>query len=537
MTRSWYLSKTDLSADYGGEYKEGMVGFPRYINPILAQTNDVDRDITKIIFSGLLKYNYEGKLEPDLAEKYSISPDGKTYTFSLKRNIKWHDGKNLTADDVIWTIQAIQNPDYKSPLRMSWRGIEMEKIDDFTFSFKIGNVYVPFLGNLTFGILPKHLWEKISSVNFPLAEYNLKPIGSGPYKFKEIQKDKAGTIKSLKLESWSDYYFKEPYIETIIFKFFKDEDSAIGAYNSKEVDGLNFISAANVNKLKNNFNLNKFIFPRYFAVFFNQTQSKVLSDKNIRQALAYGVNKDELIEKALSGQAQIVNLPLPEIIFKYNHPLNLKTYNFNLKEAAKILDEAKWLMAEKNGINLREKTFANQNLALEFSLMTVETPELIQIANLLKSNWEKIGVKINLEIKSTAEIQENIRSRQYQALLFGEVLGLNPDPFAFWHSSQKKDPGLNLSLYDSKEVDKLLEEIRQELNEEIKNQKYEQFQRLILEDLPAIFLYSPVYLCPVSKNIKVDDLYPDTKFKIVSIPSERFSQIEKWYIETKRVWK
>jgi len=511
-----------------------MVGFPRYINPILAQTNDVDRDIAKVVFSGLLKYNSEGKLEPDLAEKYSISPDGKTYTFSLKKNIKWHDGEKLLADDVIWTVQAIQNPDYKSPLRMSWRGVEVEKIDDFTFSFKLSNVYAPFLNNLTFGILPKHIWEKISSTNFPLAEYNLKPIGSGPYKFKEIQKDKAGTIKSLKLEAWSDYYFKEPYIKTIVFKFFKDEDSAIGAYNIKEVDGLNFISAANLSKLKNNFNLNKFILPRYFAVFFNQTQSKVLSDKNVRQALAYGVNKDELIEKALSSQAQIINLPLPEIIFQ--PPPNLKTYNFNLEEAAKILDEAKWL--QKDGTNLREKTIdaanLHENLALEFSLMTVDTPELIQVANLLKSNWEKIGAKINLEIKSIAEIQENIRNRQYQALLFGEVLGLNPDLFAFWHSSQKKDPGLNLSLYDNKEADKLLEEIRQELNEETRNQKYEQFQKLILEDLPAIFLYSPVYLYPVSKNIKVDE--PD-KLKIISIPSERFSKIENWYIETERVWK
>ena len=178
---------TRATPDYGGSFKEGIVGEPRYINPLLSQTNDADRDLVSLIFSGLMKYNEEGKLIPDLAKSYEISSDGLNYTLYLKEGVKWHDGKPLTADDVVFTIQTAQNPDFGSLQRVNWLGVDVEKINDFTIILKLKNKYAQFLNNLTINILPKHVWQNVKAINFALSDFNSKPIGSGPYKFKRLK--------------------------------------------------------------------------------------------------------------------------------------------------------------------------------------------------------------------------------------------------------------------------------------------------------------------------------------------------------------
>lgn len=547
--KAWYLNNTALVPDYGGIYTEAAIGSPRYLNPVLAPASDVDRDLSVIIYSGLFKHGSTDAITLDLAEDYFLSEDNKIYTIFLRKDVKWHDGKNLTADDIIFTTQVIQNPDYRSPLRTSLQGVEVEKIDNYTLRFKLKNPYRPFLDNLTFGILPKHIWGNIPPTSFALSELNLKPIGSGPYKFKKIIKDSTDKIKSLELTAFSDYYFKKPYIGTVIFKFFKDESSAVEALNRQEVDSISFISAKNIGKLKNNPTLNKFILPRYFAVFFNQTENKALAEINVRQALSLATNKKEIVEGIIANQGVTINTPLPSFIFNNttaeSHIASDKTgIDFDLEQAKDILETGGWNLATSSAEstesaevststpNIRQKLINNEKIALEISLTTVDWPELVEVANFLKESWEKIGAKINLEINNVVEMQEKIKSRQYQALLFGQILGASPDPFPFWHSSQKRDPGLNLALYENKEVDKILEEMRQDasLSNEAKFQKYDQFQKLVIHDIPAIFLYSPVYLYPINSRIQ------GIQLKQITLPSDRFSQIENWYIETKRGW-
>ncbi len=522
---AWYLNNTLIGPANGGTYTEVAVGAPRYLNPVLSSTNDVDRDLVAIIYSGLLKYDQNGQLVPDLAEAYSINSDKKTYEMRLRQNIKWHDGETLIVDDVIFTIQTIQNPEYRSPLRASLPGVEAEKIDDYTLRLKLKNIYSPFLGNLTFGILPKHIWENVPAVSFSITENNLNPIGSGPYEFKKMQKDSSGSVKSIELSAFADYYFNKPYLDSIIFEFFKDEDSAIATLNNNEAQGISYASTNKIAKLKTALNLNKVVLPRYFAVFFNQSENRALTDKNVRQALLLATDKQEIVNKIIFGQA--IDLPLLGISQK--ETTEKSTNNFNPDQAKALLDSSGWLIDAST--TLRQKKIDNQNTTLEVSLLTVNWPELTDVANLLKTDWENIGVKVNLEIKSVAEIQERIKARQYQALLFGQLLSASPDPFAFWHSSQKNDPGLNLSLYENKDADRLMEEIRQEFNEDAKKQKYIQLQNMITQYLPAIFLYSPVYIFPTSKDIN------GIEIENIHLPSERFSQINNWYIKTKRVWK
>ncbi len=528
-----YLSQTRVEPKIGGQYREGLLGQPRFINPILAQTNDVDRDLAQLVYSSLFKYDGQGKLIPDLARDYAIEDDGLTYNIFLRENVFWHDQEPLTANDVIFTIQVIQDPEYKSPLRGNWQSVEVEKIDDWALRFKLKNTYAPFLHNLTVGILPKHLWAGISAQNFPLAQYNLKPVGSGPYQFKEFSKDESGKIESIKLVRNENFYLanpaglKGPFIKKIILRFYGSQEELIEANKQREIDGLSFVSAANRSKLKNNFNIHKINLPAYYAVFFNQTESKALANETVRLALAYATNKNEIIDKVLEGEGTTVDSPLLSGWPSYTS--EIKIYDFALEHAQNILEAEGWQDKDEDGI--REKEINGEEAKLEITLVTTDWPELNQTAQLIKEQWEKIGAKINLEIVEATNIQkEIIRPRQYQALLFGEVLGADPDPFAFWHSSQRKDPGLNLALYQNKEVDKLLEEARQTLDEGARQEKYSQFQKLLTEDVPAIFLYSPNYLYPVNKKVKGISI---EKF---TLPSQRFSQIENWFIRTRRIW-
>jgi len=524
-----YVNKTDSVPELGGEYSEGVLGQPRFINPVLAQTNDADRDLVQFIYSSLFKYDGQGNLIPDLVEECSIGEDNVTYNITLKKDVLWHDNELLTVNDVIFTIKTIQDPEYKSPLRSIWQGIQIEKIDEFTIQFKLNNVYVNFLHNLTISIMPRHLWAGISASNFPLAQYNLKPIGSGPYKFKEFNKNEDGNIESMKFVYNENYYLTEgPFIKKLNIFFYRNQDSLIKAYQKRQIDGLSFLSPQNELEVRNSINIHNINLPIYYSVFFNQTKSKPLADRNVRLALSYATNKEEIIEKVLNGKGEQVNSPLLSNWPNYTSEIDI--YDFALEHAQNILEENGWKDTDEDGI--RQKTINDEDTKLEINLVASDWPEFEQTAEILKEQWGKIGAQVNLEIIESIDIQqEYLRPRNYQALLFGEVLGADPDPFAFWHSTQKKDPGLNVAFYENKEVDKLLEDARQTIEQEKRTEKYAEFQKILIEDVPAVFLYSPTYLYPINKKIK------GIEIEKLAQPSFRFSQIENWYINTKRVWK
>ena len=621
LLTNFYLKNTEIRPAQGGLYIEGLLGSPRFINPIYAAPSDVDRDLTELIYSGLMKYNENGEIIPDLTKEYKILEEGKIYEFYLKENLFWSDGKPLTADDIIFTIETIQNPSLKSPIRPNWLGVKIEKISDLGIRFELKNSSAVFLENCTLKILPKHIWQDISYQNFPLSIYNLKPIGSGPYKLKNLIQDKQGNIKSSELVVNPNYSGSRPNISKIIFYFFDTENELISAFKNGTIKGLSLASPdnlANFTNLSDSTNLYSLSLPRYFAVFFNPEESKILSEKNIREALNYGTNKEEIINGVLLGHGKAVNSPILPQIYGFEEPS--KIYEFNQAAAKQLLETTGFtetdsgprikivkkepafqfksdLKVDSQGTEVKElqkclakdpevypegeitsyfgnKTKAavikfqekyreeilkpygletgtgrvlkstraklnemcfpppEETVSLSFSLTTVNQPILEKAASLLKDQWELLG--IDLEIKtfdvSTLE-QEIIKPRNYEMLLFGEVLGAIPDPFPFWHSSQKKDPGLNLTGYENKKCDKLLEEARQTLDENERKTTLEKFQELLIEDAPALFLYNPDYLYLVSKEIK------GINTEIITDPSKRFSGIENWYVKTKRAWK
>jgi len=523
-----YWALRTPSPNAGGSYSEGVVGEPRYINPVLASANEVDKDLTTLIFSGLVKHDNAGKIVPDLAENFQILDNGKTYEFTLRENLFWPDQTPFTSDDVIFTLNLIKDPKFQSPLRNSWQGVKLEKIDDRKLRIKLPVEYEPFLESAAIGILPKHLWENIQPQNFLLTQLNIKTIGLGQYQISKITKNAAGSIKSMELKPNQNYYEKAN-IKTLTFRFYNTQDNLINAYKRHEIDGFSLNSPKEKEEVKGlSLNLYTLKLPRYYGIFFNQTKSDTLAEADVRKALSYATDRKRIVEEIFKNDAIVQNGPFPFGILDIKAPA--KTYDFDLKKAEDVLEKAGWKKTEENGI--RSKKIKNKKTQLELVLATTDWPELTQVASLIKNDWEKIGVKVDLDVVPVNAIQSQvIRPREYQALLFGEVLGLNPDPFSFWHSTQKKDPGLNLALYSNKRVDGLLESARQTLPTKSKIEKYEEFQNIIMNEAPAIFLYSPNYIYAVSDKVK------GLETQAINTPSQRFENINHWYIATKRIKK
>ncbi len=523
----WFLRISAPSE--GGIYSEGIIGEPRYINPALASASEVDRDLTTLVFSGLVKHNEIGEIIPDLAESYQIRDNGKTYEFKLREDLSWPDKEKLTTDDVVFTINLIKDSKFQSPLRNNWQGVRIEKIDEFRFLIKLPVAYEPFLENATLGILPKHIWENVQPQNFLLTQLNLKPVGLGQYQVTKITKNASGDIKSMEF-SPNPRYYEKANISLLKIRFYENQEDLVSAFKRREIDGFSLSSVLDKTELKKSRDLVFYDIklPRYYGVFFNQTRSDVLAEINVREALSYATDKEFIVRDILKSEAQIQNGPIPFNLLSIDEP-SIK-YSFDIEAAKSILDKSGWKIGDDG---IREKKLKNGKITkLEFALTTTDWPEHTQVASALKQNWEKIGAKVDLDVVPVNGIQtQNIRPRQYQALLFGEVLSLNPDPFSFWHSTQRRDPGLNLALYSNKKVDGLLESARQENNPLEKIKDYESFQKIIMQDIPAIFLYSPNYIYAVSGKIK------GINAEAINTPSQRFENINNWHTSTKRIKK
>ncbi len=520
-----YVASTKVVPDVGGEYTEGIVSQPRYINPILSQTSEADADISLLVYSGLFGYDSTGRLVKQLLEDYSVSEDGKLYTLTIKQGVKWHDGEELTADDVLFTIHAIQDPAYKSPLRSNWLSVEAGVVDRYTVTLTLKKTYFGFLESLTVGILPKHIWENIAPENFLLADYNLAPVGSGPFRFYDSEKDSSGNMLSYELRSFEGYFAGAPYIERIVFHFYPDEQSLLDAYNRKEVLGMNSVTPENVPALqeRRSARIYEIAIPRIFAVFFNITKNAALAHDEVRSALAFATDREAIIRDILSGKGQPAEAAL--LPFMSGYAADLTFPRFDQDQANLILDQNNWVRGE-DGIRAKGGTI------LEFTLMVPDWPELVRTAEILRGQWEKVGARVTVTALRAADLQQSvIRPREYDALLFGEAAMIDSDPYSFWHSSQKHDPGLNLAVFDNKDVDDVLMSLRETLDVDKRKEYYRTFQEIVSRENPAVFLYSPTYLYAVSSIVK------GIEVKSVNSPSHRLSMIKDWYIKTKRIKK
>jgi peptide/nickel transport system substrate-binding protein len=516
---------------HGGSLSEGVIGTPRFINPLL-ELSDADRDLTYLVYSGLMRADAEGDLIPDLAESYTISPDGLTYTFSIKDEAYFHDGKKVTSDDIEYTIQMAQDINLRSPKRNNWTGVEIEKISPTEIVFKLKQAYSPFLENMTLGILPKHIWNGATADEFSFSSYNIEPIGSGPYEITKIKRNRSGIPIYYELESFSDYSLGEPYIDTLKFSFYTNEKDLLEAYQAGQIDSTNSLSAQNLNTLKNKDSAvaEKISLPRIFGLFFNQNQAKVFLNKEVRTALDMTVDKDRIVAEVLNGYGQKIDSPLPNGLIAKPEVIS-EIYNRDeaIQKAKEVLTKVGWKFNDTNNI-WEKKISKSETQKLSFSISTSNTTDLKKVADILKEDWTLLGAEVEILTFDTSDLNQSvIGQRKYDALLFGEIINRSLDLFAFWHSSQR-NTGYNVAMYTNSKADDLLEEARQISDKEDRLKKYALFEKEIQNDIPAIFIYSPEFTYLLPQKIK------GFKSGLINNRSERFEGIYNWYIESDKIW-
>ena len=515
----------------GGTIKEGIIGTPRFVNPILAST-EADRALVTLVYSGLMRKSVDDTIIPDLAESVETTPDGLSYTFVLKNEIYFHDKKPVTVDDVIFTINAIKDPIIKSPRKGNWDGVTTERVDDRTIRFTLKQPFANFLENATVPIMPAHIWE-----NSPieLNEANLYPVGSGPYQVLKVNKESSGIVNSYELISFKDFTLGKPYIRKINLSFYPNEDDAIAAERDGKIDQLGSISPENtINLRQRDSTITSSVLPRIFGLFFNQNENQIFTNKNVVSAIEKAIDKDRIIQEVLGGYGVSIDNPIPAHVLPSTNTSALSTQEAKIEEAKEILKRDGWSIGESGYL---EKTVTDSNkkkttATISFSISTGNAPELAKSAEIIKENLTALGMKVDVKVFEVGNLNQSvIRPRNYDALLFGEIINTESDLYAFWHSSERKDPGLNVAMYTNAKVDKILEDTFGNQDQALRQKKYMQMVDEIKKDMPAVFLYSPSFIYIVSKDLQglnIDHLI---------FPSDRFLNAYLWYTKTDNVWK
>ncbi|MGH7141609.1 MAG: ABC transporter substrate-binding protein [Minisyncoccia bacterium] len=521
----------------GGELTEGVVGTPRFINPVLA-ASDTDLDLTELVYSGLLRPDGHGNLVPDLAKSYDLSPDGRTYTVHLRPDARFQDGSPVTSADVAFTIEKVLDPELKSPLAADWAGVVVTEPDAHTVVFELPQPYAPFLTNLTIGILPKHLWQNVSDAEFSFSSLNTSPVGSGPYAVASIKKDASGAAEAYNLTAFSQYALGAPYITNFTLAFYDSESGLAAAIQSGTVDAAGGISPADLPQVAGSRVLSVPL-NRVFGVFFDQNNNPALQMPEVRAALSEAVDRKAIINSALGGYATPLNGPLPPALAL---PMSSTTIASStatststdpaLAARATLLAQG-WTPGPDGTLQKTTKTGKNtQTTELSFSLSTSNVPELIAVADALQKTWAEVGAKVDVQVYDQGDLSENIiQPRKYDALLFGEIVNQGVDLFAFWDSSQRNDPGLNIAMYANLTVDSILQKLRDGTDASDTPKLYAEFQDEIEKDNPAVFLYAPDYLYIVPENLK------GVSVSSMDSPSDRFDTVEDWYLATNSVWR
>jgi peptide/nickel transport system substrate-binding protein len=510
-----FYKNTELKPAEGGTYTEGLMDQPIAVNPLIS-VNEADRDIAELVLADLL----------ELAESYQLSDDQKTWNINLKSDLKWSDGEPLTADDVIFTLETIQDPETRSPLYQTWQGVMAERISEKQMRFLLKNPHAFFLDNLkTFKVAPRHIFENIPSANIPLSQYNLEPVGSGPYRFVKYKKRKDGFITDYYLERNPYYAQNRPWIEKFNFKFFSDKQGLLDAFNKKEIDGLSGLSYNDLQELKISHRVFKINILSYYSVFFNPAINQTLKDKEVRRAMTLATDKKRIADAVFGGQAMIVSGPILPMIAGYDYSI-YKDEEFSQEKAVEILEKNNWKINEDG---VRSKSIGGKKIKLEFEIVVPQVEFLIKTAEIIKENWQKIGIKLNPLILQPSEITKDIiKTRNYQMILFGAILKNNPDIFSFWHSSERFYPGGNLAIFSNKTADELLESVKTALDEKTRQEYLTKIQTLIYDEKPAIFLFSPSYFYVAPQNLG------GFNEKVLVSRANRFDNADQWYLKTKR---
>lgn len=513
----------------GGEYTEGLVGSLGRLNPVLDFNNPADRDIDRLIYSSLVRFDDRGAPVNDLVESMGISQDGTIYNFSLRQGALWHDGKPVTSEDVVFTIDLLRSPDLPIPedIRALWEVVEVQALDEYTLQFRLPEPYAPFLDYLDFGILPQHLLGGLTPEELIASQFNLEPVGSGPFRFDHlITADEK--IAGVALTAFKDYYAEPAFIEQFVFRYFSDSPAALSAYQAGEVMGVSQVTREALPTALSEPNLNLYSgrLPLLSMIFLNLDDPQVpfFQDANLRRALLMGLNRQRMIDELLDGQGIIADGPIFPGSWAYYDGIERIPYDPDT--AIKMIKEAGYTFPASGG-NVREDSEGNR---LSFELLYPDDARYKPFAEWIASDWERLGVGVELKPVPYAElVSDYLEPRTYQAALVDLNLtrSPDPDPYPFWHQAQATG-GQNYSKWDDRQASEYLEQARVEVDIDERARLYHNFQVRFTSELPSLPLFYPVY------NFAVDEQVQGITMGPLFDTSDRLATARQWFLLAER---
>jgi peptide/nickel transport system substrate-binding protein len=515
--------------EQGGIFTEGLVGSLGRLNPLLDWNNAADRAVNRLIFSGLVRFDEHGLPQADLAEAWGVASDGTIYNFSIRENAVWHDGTPVTSDDVIFTVDMMKSAGslYPQDIKDLWDKIEVTKLNDKTLKFTLPEPFVPFMDYLTFGILPKHLLESVAPEQLPNADFNINPVGSGPYQFDHLIVDD-GQITGVVLTISDTYYRTSPFIEQVVFRYYQSSADALDAYQQGDVLSVSQITSDVLSTALEEPNLSVYTsrMPEMSFVLFNLNNAEVgfLQNAKVRRALMLGINRKHMINTLLQGQAVLADGPILPGSWAYYD--GIERFEFNPDESINLLKAEGYVIPAEGG-DVRAK----EGTPLGFTMLYPDDDIHTKIAQMIKEEWAAIGVGVELQAVPYDKLASDfLASRTYQAALVDLNLSRtpDPDPYPFWHQAEATG-GQNYSQWDDRAASEFLEQARVTTDYTLRTRLYRNFQVVFAKELPALPLFAPVYSYGVDSQVQgaqVPALLYDPGDRMVTFPS--------WYLLTRR---
>lgn len=512
----------------GGVYSEGLVGSLGRLNPLLDWNNPADRDVNRLLFSGLIRFDERGLPQPDLAESWGVNEEGTIYNFTLKSNAVWHDGEPVTSDDILFTIDMLKGNGSLMPqdIKELWDKIEVKKLNDKNLKFTIPEPFAPFLDYVTFGVLPKHILDGLPPEGLVTTDFNINPIGSGPYQFDHLILNQ-GQITGVVLTSFESYYGEAPFIPQVVFQYYPTSAAAFDAYNQGEVLAISHVSNDVLDEALASPNLSIYTsrMPQISMVLLNLNNPEVsfLQEPNVRRALLLGINRQRMISTLLKGQAIIADGPVFPGSWAYYD--GIEHLNYDPERAVTILKAEGYLIPAAGGT-----VRAKEGQALEFTMLHPDDELHTQFALNMQASWALIGVQVNLEpVPYDRMVFDYLGPRTYQAALVDLNLARSPDPdpYPFWHQAEATG-GQNYSQWDNRTASEYLEQARVNTDFSVRTRLYRNFQVVFADELPALLLYYPVYSFGVDAQVLGVQVGP------LFDKSDRFAVMSEWYLVTRR---
>lgn len=514
--------------EQGGVYTEGLVGSLGRLNPLLDWNNTADRDVDRLLFSGLIRFDERGLPQADLAESWGVSQDGTIYNFTIRSNAIWHDGTPVTSDDVIFTIEMMKSAGslYPQDIKDLWSRVEVTQLNEKNLKFTLPEPYVPFIDYLKFGVVPKHLLDSVPPEQMANADFNINPVGTGPYLFDHLIVE-SGQIVGVVLSISQNYYGDAPFIEQVVFRYYPTPADAFDAYQQGDVFSISQISSDVLQPALEEPNLSVYSsrMPQMGFVLFNLTSPDVafLQEPVVRRALMLGLNRPNIINSIMQGQAFVADSPILPGSWAYFDGIEQFEYD---PDAAIALLKGEGYVIPSSGGDVRAK----DGIPLAFAMVHPDDTVHTQIAQAIQTQWARIGVRVDLQPQSYDQlVLTTLASRAFQSALVDLNLSRSPDPdpYPFWHQAEAVG-GQNYSGWDNRPASEYLEQARVTADYSLRARLYRNFQVVFSKELPALPLYIPVYSYGVDsqvQGVQVGPLYE---------PSDRLNTFTRWFLLTRR---